>query len=95
VKCLKALEKIMTTDVFDLLGTPEATRLMRVAVERAADKARSLGLPKPVQIRGEWLSQYPDGRLETIVRPGTTPEQRGTVDNPLPAQHDVLKNPAD
>jgi hypothetical protein len=95
VKCRKALEKIMTTDVFELLGTAEATRLMKVAIERAATENRALGLAEPVKIHGEWLAQYPDGHLETIVRPGATPEQRGTVDNPLPAQHDVLKKPAD
>jgi hypothetical protein len=95
MKWHKATDKVMTTDVFDLLGTPEATRLMSAAIERAAADSRALGLPKPVQLNGEWLAQYPDGRLESIVRPGTTPEPRGTVDNPLPAQHDALKKPAD
>ncbi len=85
----------MATDVFELFGTAEATRLMTAAVERAAAESRHLGLPATVQIRGEWLSQYPDGRLETIVRPGTEPESRGTVDNPLPPKHGPLKKPAD
>jgi len=84
----------MTTDVFELFGSAEATRLMTAAVERAAAENRRLGLPEAVLVNGEWLAKYPDGRLETIVAPGTTPEPRGTVDNPLPAQDDPLKKPA-
>jgi len=73
----------MTTDIFELFGSPEATRLMKEAFERAAAENRRLGLPAPVLVNGEWLAMYPDGRLETIVRPGTKPEARGTITNPL------------
>lgn len=74
----------MASDVFELLGTAEATRLMTSAIERATDTNRRLGLAEPVKIHGEWLAKYPDGHLETIVRAGTTPENRGTVQNPKP-----------
>jgi hypothetical protein len=73
----------MTNDVFDLLGTEEAQRLMSEAIKRAAEKSRRLGLAVPVNIAGEWLAMHPDGRLETIVRPGAKPEFRGTIDKPL------------
>jgi hypothetical protein len=85
----------MTNDVFDLLGTPEAMHLMKVAIEKATERRLSLGLPKSVQIRGEWLAQYPDGRLETIVRPGTTPEQRGTVNHTMPAKNNLPEKKGD
>ena len=73
----------MAHDVFDLLGTEEAQRLMGDAIQRAAESNRRLGLAEPVKTSGEWLAMHPDGRLETIVRPGTVPESRGTLDKPL------------
>lgn len=57
----------MARDVFDLLGTEEAQRLMSEAVQRAADEARRLGLPEAIEVNGEWMVMQSnhDGRCGT------------------------------
>lgn len=51
----------MAKSIIDLIGREEADRLMAVAVSKAAQENRDLGLPEPVKVNGVWVKQYPDG----------------------------------
>ncbi|CNH02942.1 hypothetical protein [Yersinia enterocolitica] len=56
----------MAKSIIDLIGREEANRLMAVAVAKAAQENRDLGLPESVKVNGVWVKKYPNGRIEKV-----------------------------
>ncbi|EKN3528310.1 hypothetical protein WFO61_08245 [Yersinia enterocolitica] len=56
----------MAKSIIDLIGREEADRLMAVAVSKAAQENRDLGLPESVKVNGVWVKKYPDGSIQKI-----------------------------
>ena len=49
-------------------GSVEIQKLVREAGQAAASEAKAVGIPKVFAKDGQILKQYPDGRIEVIVK---------------------------
>ncbi|HHL2500770.1 hypothetical protein [Yersinia enterocolitica] len=56
----------MAKSIIDLIGREETNKLMAIAVAKAAQENRDLGLPEPVKVNGIWVKKYPDGSTQKI-----------------------------
>lgn len=56
----------MTRSIIDVIGRPEAFKLMEGAILKAVNDNERLGLPKNVMVNGVVYRQYVDGSLERV-----------------------------
>jgi hypothetical protein len=58
--------------IIDIIGREKALSLMHEAILKAVKEDERLGLPKIVEIDGDFYKQYPNGRLERFGAKATT-----------------------
>lgn len=66
----------MSKSMLEEIGLDQALDIMSKATAKAARRADDLGLPHAVEVQGEWMLQYPDGRLKPFASGAETSRKR-------------------
>jgi hypothetical protein len=65
--------------IISALGREKTVEAMRNAVAKAVDMRNARGLPAVVEVGGQIVRQFPDGRTEAIGRPALTRKRAATA----------------